>query len=226
LKGPLSKTLRKAFLLHDLFRFSLYSFDSALVDSICFIQQVHMGGCFSSRSSSTSKKIRLVHLSGYVEDFEQPISVNQVITSRNPPTHFVCTSLQLLSSCSKPLKGDAQLQPGNVYFMLPYSILQADVSPVDLASLAKRLTAKAKTSKLDGKKSLKTTSPLINNQGLSNVWNSPSRSPGRVAVAEQFAMTYGERSSTSRARLWRPLLDTIREKSFNRSNESDLRDIL
>jgi hypothetical protein len=226
LKGPLSKTLRKAFLLHDLFRFSLYSFDSALVDSICFIQQVHMGGCFSSRSSSTSKKIRLVHLSGYVEDFEQPISVNQVITSRNPPTHFVCTSLQLLSSCSKSLKGDAQLQPGNVYFMLPYSILQADVSPVDLASLAKRLTAKAKTSKLDGNKSLKTTSPLINNQGLSNVWSSPSRSPGRVAVAEQFAMTYGERSSTSRARLWRPLLDTIREKSFNRSNESDLRDIL
>ncbi|PNY12156.1 hypothetical protein L195_g008780 [Trifolium pratense] len=185
-----------------------------------------MGGCFSSRSSSTSKKIRLVHLSGYVEDFEQPISVNQVITSRNPPTHFVCTSLQLLSSCSKPLKGDAQLQPGNVYFMLPYSILQADVSPVDLASLAKRLTAKAKTSRLDDKKSLKATRvDLINNQGLSNVWSSPSRSPGRVAVAEQFAMTYGGRSSTSRARLWRPLLDTIREKSFNRSSESDLREI-
>jgi hypothetical protein len=182
-----------------------------------------MGGCFSSRSSCTSKKIRLVHLSGYVEDFEQPISVNQVINSRNPPTHFVCTSLQLLSSSSKPLKGDTQLQPGNVYFMLPYSILQADVSPVDLASLAKRLTAKAKTSRFDEKKSLKGSSPLSNQDALSSIWSSPSMSPGRVAVAEQYGMTYGGRS-TCRGRLWRPLLDTIREKSFNRSNESDLKE--
>lgn len=181
-----------------------------------------MGGCFSSRSSSTSKKIRLVHLSGYVEDFEQPISVNQVITTRNPPTHFVCTSLQLLSSCSKPLKGDTQLQPGNVYFMLPYSILQADVSPVDLASLAKRLTAKAKTSRCEGKNLLKGV-PLSNQDGLSSIWSSPSMSPGRVAGAEQFGMAYGGRS-TCRGRLWRPLLDTIREKSFNRSSESDLKE--
>lgn len=181
-----------------------------------------MGGCFSSRSSSTSKKIRLVHLSGYVEDFEQPISVNQVIPTRNPPTHFVCTSLQLLSSCSKSLKGDTQLQPGNVYFMLPYSILQADVSPVDLASLAKRLTAKAKTSRCEGKKLLKGV-PLSNQDGLSSIWSSPSMSPGRVSGAEQFGMAYGGRS-TCRGRLWRPLLDTIREKSFNRSSESDLKE--
>ncbi|KAJ1378222.1 hypothetical protein SESBI_48089 [Sesbania bispinosa] len=177
-----------------------------------------MGGCFSCRSSSKTSKsnnVRLVHLSGYVEDFEQPISVSQV-TSGNPPSHFVCTSIQLLSSCSKPLNGDTQLQPGNVYFILPYSILQADVSPVDLASLAKRLTTIAKTSRCEDKKALK-ASPFLSQQG---VWSSPSSSPGRV---EQIGMTYGGRS-TCRMRPWKPILDTIREKSFNRRSESDLQE--
>ncbi|XP_004487978.1 uncharacterized protein [Cicer arietinum] len=180
-----------------------------------------MGGCFSSRPSCTSKTIRLVHLSGYVEDFEQPITVNQV-TCGNPPTHFVCTSLQLLSSSSKPLKGDTQLQPGIVYFMLPYSILQADVSPVDLASLAKRLTAKAKTRRFEDKKKTMKGSPLLNKNELRSVWSSPLMSPSRVGAAEGIGMAYG--GSTCRGRLWRPLLDTIREKSFNRSNESDLQE--
>lgn len=178
-----------------------------------------MGGCFSSKPSFTINNVRLVHLSGYVEDFENPISVSQV--TGTPPKHFVCTSVQLLSSCSKPLNGDTQLQPGNVYFMLPYSILQADVSPVDLASLAKRLTAIAKTRsrKLEGKKS----SSLKDGSFSSNVWSSPSRSPGRLGVVEQIGMPYGGRSPC-RVRPWKPILDTIREKSFNRRSESDLQE--
>ncbi|KAG4990637.1 hypothetical protein AAZX31_09G056500 [Glycine max] len=179
-----------------------------------------MGGCFSSKPSFTINNVRLVHLSGYVEDFENPISVSQV--TGTPPKHFVCTSVQLLSSCSKPLNGDTQLQPGNVYFMLPYSILQADVSPVDLASLAKRLTAIAKTRsrRLEGKKS----SSLKDGSFSSNVWSSPSRSPGRLGgVVEQIGMPYGG-PSPCRVRPWKPILDTIREKSFNRRSESDLQE--
>ncbi|XP_061361977.1 uncharacterized protein LOC133305751 [Gastrolobium bilobum] len=179
-----------------------------------------MGGCFSSRSSSTFNNVRLVHLSGYVEDFEQPISVSQV--TGNSPKHFVCTSIQLLSSSGKPLKGDTQLQPGNVYFMLPYSILQTDVSPMNLASLAKRLTAIAKTNRYEDKKSLK-ASPLSSQHGLSSVSSSPSRSPGRFGVAEQIGMAYGGQSPC-RLQPWKPILDTIKEKSFNRRSESDLQD--
>ncbi|CAJ1975863.1 unnamed protein product [Sphenostylis stenocarpa] len=176
-----------------------------------------MGSCFSSKPSFTTKNVRLVHLSGYVEDFEQPISVSQL--TGTSPKHFVCTSVQLLSPCSKPLNGDTQLQPGNVYFMLPYSILQADVSPVDLASLAKRLTAIAKTSK---KSSLK-DGPFSSQHGLSNAWNSPSKSPGRLGLVEQIGMPYGVRSPC-RVQPWKPILDTIREKSFNRRSESDLQE--
>ncbi|KAK7281163.1 hypothetical protein RIF29_08899 [Crotalaria pallida] len=179
-----------------------------------------MGGCFSAPSSFKCNSVRLVHLNGYVEDFEQPIAVNQV--TGNSPKHFVCTSIQLLSSCCQPMKGDTQLQPGNVYFMLPYSILQADISPVDLASLAKRLTTIAKT-RCDSKKSIE-ASPLSSQNELNNIWSSPSRSPGRLGtVAEQTGMTYAGRNSC-RLQPWKPLLDTIREKSFNRRSESDLHD--
>ncbi|KAK7388132.1 hypothetical protein VNO78_22938 [Psophocarpus tetragonolobus] len=167
-----------------------------------------MGACFSCNSSSTLKNIRVVHLNGYVEDFEQPISVRQVIGY--PPKHFVCTSTQLLSPCSKSMNGDTHLQPGQVYFLLPYSVLQADVSPVDLAGLAKRLTAIAKTD------------PLLSSQ-TQTVWSSPSRSPARLGVAEQygFGMMNIRGRSPSRVQPWKPILDTIKEKPFHRTSESD-----
>ena len=180
-----------------------------------------MGACFSIRSSSTFNNVRVVHLNGYVEDFEQPISASQVIG--NPPKHFVCTSIQLLSSCSsKSLNGDTQLRPGQVYFMLPYSILQDEVSPVDLASLAKRLTAIAKTRPCEynnGNKSIK-ASPLSSQ----TFWSSPSRSPGRVGVQEQIGMMMNGRLGTCSVQPWKPMLDTIREKSFTRRSESDLQE--
>ncbi|KAF7838003.1 DUF4228 domain protein [Senna tora] len=180
-----------------------------------------MGSCFSCVPSSSFNNVRVVHLNGSVENFDQPISVRQVTGggSNNPSKYFLCTAIQLLSPSSKPLNGDTLLQPGQVYFMLPYSILQADVSPVDMASLAKRLTAIAKTKRC-GVKSPQGggTSPL------SSGWSSPSMSPGRVGgAAEEIVMTYGGRGSC-KVRSWKPILDTIREKSFNRRSESDLQE--
>ncbi|KAK4265531.1 hypothetical protein QN277_026573 [Acacia crassicarpa] len=171
-----------------------------------------MGGCFSCRLSSTFNTVRVVHLNGFVEHFEGPISVSQVTGgSGNPSKHFVCTPLQLLSPSSKPLKKDTLLQPGQVYFMLPFSILQSDASsPVDMASLAKRLTKKAEIRPCSDKSS-------------SIGWSSPSGSPGRVGVADQIGVSYGGGRSPCRLKPWKPILDTIREKSFNR-RESDLQE--
>ncbi|CAI8611112.1 unnamed protein product [Vicia faba] len=171
-----------------------------------------MGACYSCNTSSILKNIiRVVHLNGFVEDFDQPISASQVIG--NPPKHFVCTSIQLLSSSYKPLKGDnSQLQPGQLYFMLPYSVLQADVSPVDLACLAKRLTAKgkAKNKPSDYNKSSKAVIPL------------PSRSPCRVGVEEKVMINGGR--GPCRMQSWKPILESIAEKSLNRRSESDLQE--
>ncbi|XP_058728923.1 uncharacterized protein LOC131601172 [Vicia villosa] len=156
-----------------------------------------MGACYSCNTSSIFKNmIRVVHLNGFIEDFDQPISASQVIG--NLPKHFVCTSIQLLSSSYKPLKRDNS----QLYFMLPYSVLQADVSPLDLACLAKRLTSKgkAKNKPCDYSKS-PTAIPLA------------SRSPCRVGVEEKVMMN--GRRSPCRVQSWKPILESIAEKSLN-----------
>ncbi|KAK8515569.1 hypothetical protein V6N13_139454 [Hibiscus sabdariffa] len=107
-----------------------------------------MGCCFSSSStttttSSSSNTVCLVHFNGHVEDFEHPITVSEV--TGKPPKQYLCTAAQLLSAGSTPLNPDAPLQPGHLYFVLPLSTLRDDVSHLDMASLVKRLTARAKS---------------------------------------------------------------------------------
>ncbi|XP_041018058.1 uncharacterized protein LOC121260297 [Juglans microcarpa x Juglans regia] len=186
-----------------------------------------MGACFSCRSSSAVfKSIRVVHFNGFVEDFENPVSVCQV--TGKPPKHFVCTPAQLLStatataSASNLLKPDTQLEPGKLYFLLPYSTLQAEISPLDLASIAKRLTRVAKTNRSQAKSSR--ASPSISPYSSSPVLNSPSRSPNRFGEPEASMVALGATKRSSRARPWKPILDPIRERSFNRRSESDLQE--
>ncbi|KAJ4709257.1 DUF4228 domain protein [Melia azedarach] len=146
----------------------------------------------SSSSSTVINNVRVVDLNGYVEEFDYPVSVSQV--AGQPPKHFVFTAAQLLSSAIKPLKPETLLQPGHIYFLLPCSAFQTDVSPLGLAIIVKKLTAKAKSN---------------------NPSSSPARSPLRAANG-------GERLPARRS--WKPILDTIREMSFKRS-ESDLKEL-
>lgn len=202
-----------------------------------------MGSCLSCRSSSVtspackSKSVRVVHWNGYVEDFEEPITVGEV--TGKPPKHFVCTPVQLLSAGSKAMKLHVTLEPGRIYFLLPNSALQASVSPRDLSALARKLMAKAKAgpgrpnATSPGQSSPAQSinpSPTWNSPGRnftsSPSWgsspssSSPSRSPNRLLGAE--ATEAGQRSVGAKS--WRPVLDTITERSFNRRSESDLQD--
>ncbi|KAJ4834893.1 hypothetical protein Tsubulata_038792 [Turnera subulata] len=170
-----------------------------------------MGSCFSCRSSPKLQNIRVVHLSGYVEDYAYPVSVSQVITGTGKPSkHFVCTAAQLLSAGSKPLQLETQLEAGRIYFLLPSSALEDDISPSDFSAVVKKLTAIAKSTRCSRANSSSRTSPLLLSQhgSPSPTRNSPSRSPGRPCGG----------------RTWKPLLDPIREKSFNRS-ESGLQEM-
>jgi hypothetical protein len=176
-----------------------------------------MGACFSlCKSSPAAKSIRLVHMNGYVEDFEHPVSVSQA--TGKPPKHFVCTPAQLLCAGSEPLDPDTQLQPGKIYFLLPFSVLRADVSPLDLVSIVKKLTAVAKAGRREQPKSSQTSQ-----YGSSPVFSSPGTSPSRFMEPEGKMVAYGAQRSC-RARSWTPILDTIRESSFNRKSESDLQE--
>ncbi|XP_022728784.1 uncharacterized protein LOC111284363 [Durio zibethinus] len=165
-----------------------------------------MGCSFSTRSLFRVKNIiRVVHLNGFVEDFEYPVSVSEV-TGRSPK-QFLCTPAQLISNCSQGLQPDTILEAGHIYFLLPYSTLHPDVSPVDLASIARKLTAKAKSTRCTAK--------------------SPSQygsSPNHGLREPDSGLMYCEAQRYSRVRAWKPILDTIREKSFNRRSESDLQE--
>lgn len=150
----------------------------------------------------------MVHLNGYVEEFDPPTTVGQV--TGKPALHFVCTAAQLLSVGSKPLKPEAQLEAGHVYFLLPISAFHSDASPVDMAGMVGKLTAIARTTPFTGKSSGSKTAPPP-----------PSSSPAGSQFMGVELMADGMKGS-SKGRTWKPILATIRERSFNRRSESDL----
>ncbi|KAL7092435.1 hypothetical protein ACP275_12G164300 [Erythranthe tilingii] len=171
-----------------------------------------MGCSFSCKrpsfSSSTSKKsnfekvIRIVDLNGYTEEIDYPVTVGEV--TGNPPKHFLFTHTQLLSSASTPLKSDTLLEQGRLYFLLPYSLFDSNVSPLDLAPIARKLSQSSRARKPKSRKQ-----------------NIPSPNAG-------FSDTSGNKTDNNevlrgpKSRSWKPVLATIRERSFNRRSESDL----
>ncbi|OAY46707.1 uncharacterized protein LOC110617364 [Manihot esculenta] len=166
-----------------------------------------MGCCFSCRSSAELNSIRVVHLNGYVEDFESPVTVSQ-ITGKSSE-HFICTALQLLTTGTKPLDPQTQLQPGQIYYLFPYSTLTAEASPMDFAAIVKRLNSIAKSSSCQANNKSSRTMPIL---------NSPATSPNRFMDPQ--AANWIRKSNGGRT--WKPILDTIREKSFNRRSESEV----
>lgn len=171
-----------------------------------------MGSCLSSSSKplSPSKKVRIVHLNGMVEDFNPPISVNQLINSSHPK-HFICTPSQLLSPYSKPLNSNTKLEPGSHYFLLPYSTLDPDVSPINLATLAKQLSKKARTENPQHTR-------CISSRRCSS---SPSlRVQTRTQARGPEHRTVEDYKVQQLVRAWKPILETIIERSFR--NLSDL----
>ncbi|KAK4782875.1 hypothetical protein SAY86_007249 [Trapa natans] len=189
-----------------------------------------MGSCLSSPNRAKTahrNNVRVVHIDGFVEDFDHPVFVNQLITSK-PPKHFICTPAGLLSSFCKPLNMAARLEPGQLYLLLPISTLQPDVSPVNLVTLVKKLTEKANSKRPADSRTTPTASPGASPMrsparsfGVSNVagTGSPGKSPTRLYEPKIGSMGYRSQRSVQS---WRPLLDTINERSFNRRSESDL----
>ncbi|KAK3435415.1 hypothetical protein EUGRSUZ_C00123 [Eucalyptus grandis] len=202
-----------------------------------------MGNCAPCRSLSATlptcknKRVRVVHWNGFVEDFEEPITVGEV--TGKPPKHFLCTPAELISAGPKPMKPHVTLEPGRIYFLLPYSALQANLSPMDLSALARNLMVKAKASPGRPNGTSPGHSSPARSINPSPTWNSPSRnytshpsggsspssgSPGRSPTRLLGADAAVARQLSVGAKSWRPVLDPIRERSFNRRSESDLQE--
>ncbi|WCJ42265.1 hypothetical protein M5689_023085 [Euphorbia peplus] len=191
-----------------------------------------MGCCCSCRrtTSNLSDNIRVVDINGYVQDFDYPIIVRQLTAKKltrsttrsrtdyiynhnNSAQLFVSTAEKLLSSTgSKQLGPETQLHPGNVYFLLPFSTLSDSFTPMDYVGLVTKLKAVSKTAP-------KNCIYDLNNSVIINVGHNNNNSLNglvRQQTPKRPSRRYG------RNRTWKPILATIRERSFNRRSESDL----
>lgn len=156
-----------------------------------------MGCCFSCKKLPKSKNIRIVGLNGLVQEIGYPITVGEV--TGKPGKHFLITQPQLLAAAATPLKVDAPLEAGRVYFLLPTTLFQSP--PEELAPIARKLASIARNTPSKSKSKSKSCSPSPSpcNDGDDEVLNKCGKS-----------------------RSWKPILSTIRERSFNRRSESDL----
>ncbi|KAL0337133.1 UNVERIFIED_CONTAM: hypothetical protein Scaly_1988400 [Sesamum calycinum] len=151
----------------------------------------------SSKQSKTKTNIRVVHLNGYIEERAHPVTVAQV--TGKPPQHFLFTQAQL------PAAYAYFLEPGRVYFLLPYTLFASNVSPNDLAPVARKLASMAQN-RLSKTKSGKAAS------GNSPVWSSPAASPNRLVSDQSSIITDNEQVLSGVIhRSWKPLFLRYRE---------------
>lgn len=108
-----------------------------------------MGVCASSQSGKTSGTkggsattyrtkqqsiIKVIQIDGKVQELKQPIQANH-ITSQNP-NYFLCSSESMVvGTCIPHVSEDEELQPGQIYFLLPNSQAQKPLSLPDLCAL-------------------------------------------------------------------------------------------
>jgi PADRE domain len=86
--------------------------------------------------------VRVVHMNGYVEDYEGPVTAGRVMGKSE--RYMLCSSSSILYSGKHAFKPGEPLEPGRIYFLLPITLLQSEASPVDFACLLNRLTSLAK----------------------------------------------------------------------------------
>ncbi|KAK9001563.1 hypothetical protein V6N11_083343 [Hibiscus sabdariffa] len=102
-----------------------------------------MGICLSSQCSTTKggnssrppPTTKIIHPNGKLQEFRQPIRAS-LILSQNPNC-FLCNSeLMYVDSRLPHVPEDEQLQPDQIYFLMPLSKSQATLSLQELCSLA------------------------------------------------------------------------------------------
>ncbi|KAI3465506.1 hypothetical protein Pfo_022169 [Paulownia fortunei] len=102
-----------------------------------------MGGCLSSQSSDHSchqkPSANVVSVDGELRQYSLPITVSQVLQSQtsSPDSFFLCNSDRLYFDEYIPsLDPQEELEPAQIYFLLPTTKLQYRLAASDMAALA------------------------------------------------------------------------------------------
>ncbi|XP_031286737.1 uncharacterized protein LOC116145414 [Pistacia vera] len=98
--------------------------------SVQYTQQ--NGGCNNFRRPLTAK---IIHMDGRLQEFREPIKAAHILSQN--PNCYLCSSESMFVGSQVPhLAGEEQLQPGQIYFLLPLSKSQEPLTLQDLCSLA------------------------------------------------------------------------------------------
>lgn len=107
-----------------------------------------MGNCSSSDSTRVATA-KLVLQDGRLQEFSYPVKVSHVL--QEYPTCFICNSDEMdFDDVVTAVDEDQLLQPGQLYFALPLSLLRHPLQPHEMAALAvKASSALMKSSAAD-----------------------------------------------------------------------------
>ncbi|XP_051126463.1 uncharacterized protein LOC127248248 [Andrographis paniculata] len=166
-----------------------------------------MGGCFSSQTdcstSSNHQKqcANLVTLAGELRQYPIPATVSQVLDYEgcSPDSFFVCSSDGLdFDDFIPSLDLDAELEPAQIYFLLPASKLKHRLVASDMAALV----VKADIALNAANSSRRRTSKARISPVLVNVEDQSSNQPITVNVEKA---SKGSTAGNSRSRSTRKL---------------------
>ncbi|KAI3809758.1 hypothetical protein L1987_19358 [Smallanthus sonchifolius] len=117
--------------------------------------------------NGTSTTAKVIHsIDGRLQEFRQPVKAGNVLFGHQPESFFLCSAEDMFVNCHVPhVPGDEDLQPGQIYFVMPISKSYRPISLHELCLLAiKASSALEKSAEMKMKKttsfggSLKTTS--------------------------------------------------------------------
>jgi hypothetical protein len=165
--------------------------------------------CSRRTDAVSPDAIRVVHLNGQLDEFPAQVSVKRVL--QNLPRHFICCSRDLFAVKCRPLQPDEDLRLGELYFLLPLSILESDLSAENLVALAARLYAAARkeVSRAAQRRRSADSACDLPGEGRSSMYEELLRSCEDPEVKIAF-----REHLISKSRSWRPRLHTIEETGF------------
>jgi len=169
--------------------------------------------------------ISVVHLNGQLDELPAQVSAMRVL--QNHPHHFICCSRDLFAVNCRPLQPEEDLRLGELYFLLPLSVIESDSSAQNLVALAARLYAAAKkelSRAAQRRRSTNSTCDLSRAAQRRRSSNSTCdlSGDGRSSMYEKFLRSCDEpevkiafrEQLIPKSRSWRPRLHTIQEISL------------
>ncbi|GFP87181.1 hypothetical protein PHJA_000861800 [Phtheirospermum japonicum] len=187
-----------------------------------------MGCCFSSDSDHSLRQkptADVISLNGELRRYPLPVAASQVLQfeALSPDSFFVCNSDRLFFDDYVPrLEPEDELEPAEIYFVLPVSKLQHRLAASDMAALAVKASVAINAS--NPRRSRKARiSPVSDSQSSQHHSPSNSRKASKGSARPELGITrsgsvrklqrYSSRRAKSAVRSFRMKLTTINEGS-------------